>query len=97
MVGKKFQLMAQKIYINPDPKVVTSIANEYAFIQTSLAKLKAINVDGIEPFTRIAPPIHFGALRPDKPHLDHYLDKEKMLSNAAEHDADFVIIKRMLN
>ena len=49
MISEKFKKMAQKIYINPDEKVVESIANEYQFIQNNLEILKTINVDNVEP------------------------------------------------
>ena len=45
MISEKFKKMAQKIYINPDEKVVESIASEYQFIPNNLEILKTIDVD----------------------------------------------------
>lgn len=96
MISEKFKKMAQKIYINPDEKVVESIANEYQFIQNNLEILKTINVDNVEPFTRISPPINFENLRADETQTKTYLAKEVVLENAKEKDQDFVIIKRII-
>ena len=95
MVEEKFVKMAQKIYINPDPKVIASIANEYQFIQNHLELLKAIDVEGIEPMSRICPPIKFTSLRADQIDQQVYLNKKVLLANAVDKDEDFVIIKRI--
>lgn len=96
MISEKFKKMAQKIYINPDDEVVKSIENEYHFIQKNLSDLKKINVDNVEPFTRISPPIHFSDLRTDQSQQNCYIDKKIILENASQKNDDFVIIKRII-
>lgn len=92
MTREKFILMTKKILIDIDENVLNSLQNEFYFIQESMDKIKNINIDGVEPMARISKPISF--LREDIEGPS--LPKEKLLSNAAKHDDDYVIMKRIL-
>ncbi|MGL5205567.1 MAG: Asp-tRNA(Asn)/Glu-tRNA(Gln) amidotransferase subunit GatC [Metamycoplasmataceae bacterium] len=92
MTREKFILMTNKILINIDENVLNSLQEEFYFIQESMDKIKNINIEGIEPMARISKPITF--LREDI--VGPSLDKQKLLSNAADHNEDYVIMKRIL-
>ncbi len=92
MTKEKFISMTNKILINIDEKVLNSLQDEFYFIEKNMEKIKNINIDGVEPMARISPPITF--LRDDV--VGPSLEKEKLLSNASKHNADYVIMKRVL-
>ncbi|MGL5733047.1 MAG: Asp-tRNA(Asn)/Glu-tRNA(Gln) amidotransferase subunit GatC [Metamycoplasmataceae bacterium] len=92
MTKEKFILMTNKILINIDENVLNSLQEEFYFIQENMDRIENINIDGVEPMARISKPITF--LREDIEGPS--LEKEKLLSNAADHDEDYVIMKRIL-
>jgi aspartyl-tRNA(Asn)/glutamyl-tRNA(Gln) amidotransferase subunit C len=92
MTKEKFISMTDKILIKIDEKVLDSLQDEFYFIENNMNKIKNINVDGIEPMARISPPTNF--LREDIEGPS--LPKEKLLSNAFEHNDNYVIMKRVL-
>ncbi|MGL6125132.1 MAG: Asp-tRNA(Asn)/Glu-tRNA(Gln) amidotransferase subunit GatC [Metamycoplasmataceae bacterium] len=92
MTREKFISMTKKIFIDIDENVLNSLQNEFYFIQENMEKIKNINIEGIEPMARISSPISF--LREDIE--GPALEKEKLLSNAIEHNDDYVIMKRIL-
>lgn len=92
MTKEKFISMANKILISIDDEVLKLIELEFNFIQENMNKIKEINVDNIEPMSRISPPITF--LREDI--VGPSLEKEKLLSNSFKHNEDYVIMKRIL-
>ncbi len=92
MTKEKLISMTNKILINIDEKVLSSLQDEFYCIQKNMDKIKDINVDGIEPMVRIAPPITF--LREDI--VGPSLKKEKLLANSFKHNDDYVIMKRIL-
>lgn len=92
MTKEKFISMTNKILINIDEDVLKLLEQEFYFIQDNMNKIKFINVDNIEPMARISQPISF--LREDI--VTTSLDKKKLLSNAFEHNEDYIIMKRIL-
>lgn len=88
--------MAQKVHINPSNDVLASLENEYLELEKNIDLLKKINVENIEPLTRICPKISFDKLRDDVIDKSIYLDKQTMLNNAKEKNDDFVLIKRII-
>ncbi|MGL5204896.1 MAG: Asp-tRNA(Asn)/Glu-tRNA(Gln) amidotransferase subunit GatC [Metamycoplasmataceae bacterium] len=92
MDREKFILMTNKILINIDENVLNSLEEEFYFIQENMNRIKNINIDNVEPMARISKPITF--LREDIEGPS--LDKEKLLSNATDHNEDYVIMKRIL-
>ncbi|MGL5617474.1 MAG: Asp-tRNA(Asn)/Glu-tRNA(Gln) amidotransferase subunit GatC [Metamycoplasmataceae bacterium] len=92
MDKEKFILMTKKILIDIDENVLNSLQEEFYFIQENMDSIKNINIDGVEPMARISKPITF--LREDIEGPS--LDKDKLLSNSANHNDDYVIMKRIL-
>ncbi len=92
MTKKEFISMTNKILINIDDNVLNLLESEFYFIQANMNKIKKINVDNIEPMARISKPITF--LREDI--IGESLEKEKLLSNASNHNSDYVVMKRIL-
>jgi aspartyl/glutamyl-tRNA(Asn/Gln) amidotransferase C subunit len=92
MTKEKFIAMTKKILINIDDKVLMSLQDEFYCIEKNMEKIQNINVDGVEPMARISKPITF--LREDVE--GPTLSKEQVLSNALEHNDDYVIMKRVL-
>lgn len=92
MTKEKFMNMAKKILIDIDDNVLLSLEKEFNFIDNNMNNIKNINIDGIEPMSRISPPITF--LREDIEYPG--LAKKKLLSNAFNSNEDYVIIKRIL-
>ncbi|MDK2819576.1 MAG: aspartyl/glutamyl-tRNA amidotransferase subunit C [Mycoplasmataceae bacterium] len=92
MTREKFINMANKILIDIDENVLLSLENEFNFIDNNMNNIKNINIDGVEPMSRISPPITF--LREDIEYPA--LEKEKLLSNAFNSNEDYVVIKRIL-
>lgn len=96
MNEKELEKIAKKIYITPSKEVINSLVNEYNFLKQNLEELKKINIDNIEPMTRISPKIDFNDLREDLIDASMYLKKEDLLKNAKDKNEDFVLIKRIV-
>ncbi len=89
-----FIKLANKIYISPDKKTLEYLKVEYNEINEGLEKLKLIDIEGVEPLTRISKNINF--LREDIVDESIKLEKQVALNNAKEKDNNFIIMKRIL-
>lgn len=96
MLQNKFEKMANKIYINASEDVIVSLSKEYEFIQNNIEQLKKIDVEGIEPMSRISKPISFEELREDEIDNKIYLDKDILLNNSKDKNENFVLMKRII-
>lgn len=96
MPNNKFEKMAKKIYINTSKEVIDSLSQEYKFIQKNIDELKKINIDGVEPMSRISRPISFDDLRDDEVNELIYINKDILLNNSKDKNKDFVVMKRII-
>lgn len=85
-----FKKLCQNAKIAFQAQVVANIKTEWKALN------RAINVDGVEPFVRISPPIDFSQLRNNEIDQSVYLNKTIALKNAPAKDQDFVIIKKII-
>lgn len=92
MTKKEFLEISKKILITADDFVISQLEAEYDFIDANLAYICQIDVNGVKPLVRISPQINW--YREDKV-LDK-IDKKIMLENSAEHDNDYILIKRTI-
>ncbi|MGL4343379.1 MAG: Asp-tRNA(Asn)/Glu-tRNA(Gln) amidotransferase subunit GatC [Metamycoplasmataceae bacterium] len=92
MTKEEFLNLSKKVLVNADSDVLEQLEKEYNFICKNLEHLRSINVDNVLPMSRISPTINH--LRDDV--VGPICEKEEVLSNASNHDNDYVIIKRTI-
>lgn len=91
-----FKKICDRVHFDFNEDLYQDLKQEWKFLIDSLNALKAINVDNVEPFTRISPPIEFSCLRNDQIDPSYYLNKVQMLKNAPTSHQNYVTIKRIL-
>ena len=96
MKAPDFKKLCQNAKVAFQPQVVANIKTEWKALNQAINHLKTINIDGVEPFVRISPPIDFSQLRNDEIDQSVYLNKTVALKNASAKDQDFVIIKKII-
>lgn len=90
-----FKKICNRAHFDFNEDLYQHLKQEWKSLIASLDALKAINVDHVEPFTRINPPIKFNDLRDDLVQNSLYLDQKMLVKNAKTTDQSFITIKRM--
>ncbi|MDJ1645657.1 Asp-tRNA(Asn)/Glu-tRNA(Gln) amidotransferase subunit GatC [Mycoplasma phocimorsus] len=87
--------LAKDILIDIDEDVIDGMLEEYYIINEHLNRVKNIDVEGVEPMFLIDEELT-SYLREDEENEELLIKKEDLLSNAANKNLDYVIIKKVV-
>ncbi|ENY69336.1 Glutamyl-tRNA (Gln) amidotransferase subunit C [Metamycoplasma auris 15026] len=95
---EKIKKLANDLLLEPDNEVVQLTRKLLASIDKSLQELEWIDLENIKPLSHInEKEVDFECLRDDEINLDSTIKKSDLLANAASHDENLVIMKRVVN
>ncbi|AXE60815.1 glutamyl-tRNA amidotransferase [[Mycoplasma] phocae] len=98
MDNKELKTLANYLLFDPSDEVLSLTKNLLQQIDDGLKELHALDLQNLKPLSHInEKPISFKDLRSDEIDEDIYLNKSNVLSNATNHDKEFVIIKKVIN
>ncbi|MBN3535054.1 Asp-tRNA(Asn)/Glu-tRNA(Gln) amidotransferase subunit GatC [Mycoplasma procyoni] len=95
MKREKIIELAKILKLTPTEEVIASLEKEANQIFKMLDDFKQINVEGVEPLTRLSEIQDFN-FREDEAE-DYTENKEIILKNAPKKNEDFVVLERVIN
>ncbi|TPR54312.1 glutamyl-tRNA amidotransferase [Metamycoplasma neophronis] len=94
----EFKKLAQKLLFNPNPEVIDLARNLLNSVDKELRELDEFDLDNYKAQSHInEKPLSFEDLRKDEVDESFYLTQKQVLSNAKEHNDEFVIMRKVIN